>query len=278
MLVEGEGKKTSFKDGEGEGEGDSVPASPASVDTQYSEASEIKSVALQLHLLPFFFSIPPYPSFFFLRLSRLFYSFIYLSIYSLMYSFFPLVYFVFSNISAAKVRGVSWTGRTDTNKRVVFPSQLSSPVLSGLSKGEAAAFAALRLQLQLQLQLKDGISGHGGNAIERSDLAVESKGKEAGREWLREGEGDRIEGQFTGNEVRGSGRGSAEVVSEGIRAVADLVRTLQGKRDLEDKQGVEGREEGEGGRGEGRRGERVDIVKGSYVVVKILSARGHTLR
>ena len=95
VLVEGEGKKTSFKDGEGEGEGDSVPASPVSVDTQYSEASEIKSVALQLNLLPFFFSILPYPLLFFLRLSRLFYSFIHFSIYALMYSFFSTLLFRF---------------------------------------------------------------------------------------------------------------------------------------------------------------------------------------
>ena len=43
--------------------------------------------------------------------------------------------------AAAYLGDGSWTGRTDTNKRVVFPTPF--PALAGLSRAEAARFAAL---------------------------------------------------------------------------------------------------------------------------------------
>ena len=43
--------------------------------------------------------------------------------------------------TAAYLGDGSWTGRTDTNKRVVFPTPF--PALAGLSRAEAARFAAL---------------------------------------------------------------------------------------------------------------------------------------
>ena len=106
--------------------------------------------------------------------------------------------------------GVSWTGRTDTNKRVVFPaSTLTSPVLTGLSRVEAEKFASLVL----------------------------------------EGE-----------------RGGADL-GPGLESVATLVRSIESER-------VRGREEGS----VVEETEEQAVEKGSYVVVKIIAARGHTLR
>jgi hypothetical protein len=167
---------------------------------------------------------------------------------------------------------VSWTGRTDTNKRVVFPScGLSSPVLSGLSREEAARFAFLQI-------------GRGREEVVGKEV------KEGGR---REEEvGDRIEASFSdspsafstsssssssSNSVSGGekgvykqGQGRAHVdVTADLEEVAGLVRDLQKERKEAQGEKAERGEEAEGG---------AVIEKGSYVVVKILSARGHTLR
>ena len=106
--------------------------------------------------------------------------------------------------------GVSWTGRTDTNKRVVFPaSALTSPVLTGLSREEAEKFASLIL----------------------------------------EGE-----------------RGATDL-GPGLESVAALVRDMESER-------ARGREGGS----IVEKAEEQTVEKGSYVVVKIIAARGHTLR
>lgn len=105
--------------------------------------------------------------------------------------------------------GVSWTGRTDSNKRVVFPaSTFLSPVLTGLSSVEAQRFAGLMLDAE---------------------------------------------------------RGAVDLGS-GINLVAGLVRVIQDERERE-----------RGSVGSSEEDEMV-IEKGSYVVVKIIGARGHTLR
>lgn len=162
---------------------------------------------------------------------------------------------------------MSWTGRTDTNKRVVFPSSLStSPVLYGLSKEEALLFASLPVAWT-----------------------------EQGREVVKEGEkeekvvmkedvvGDKIQ-QHMGSTLpmqssaRGSARGSVAVdVTEGIDAVAALVRTIEEQRGRE-RERRRGSVGGDGEVEEVVEGGVKEVEKGTYVVVKILSARGHTLR
>jgi hypothetical protein len=148
---------------------------------------------------------------------------------------------------------VSWTGRTDTNKRVVFPSLSTSPVLYGLSKEEALLFASL-------------------------PVAWTEQGKEVVKEAEKEEEvvmkedvvGDKIQQHMgTALPIQGSARVSVAVdVTEGIEAVAALVRRIEEQRGRE----RERRRGSLGGEGEG------EVEKGTYVVVKILSARGHTLR
>lgn len=116
--------------------------------------------------------------------------------------------------------GVSWTGRTDTNKRVVFPaSSLTSPVLTGLSREEAEQFASLIL-----------------------------KGE----------------------------RGGADL-GPGLESVAALVQQIEHSRERHG--------EGISIRGDIDRQDEAEVEsvvgaveKGSYVVVKIIAARGHTLR
>ena len=77
--------------------------------------------------------------------------------------------------------------------------------------------------------------------------------------------------------ARGSGRGSVPVdVSEGLDAVAMLVRSIEEQRGRE-----RGRERGSVGGDKAVievEKEVKEVEKGTYVVVKILSARGHTLR
>ena len=201
-----------------------------------------------------------------------------------------------------KTRGVSWTGRTDTNKRVVFPScGLSSPVLQGLSKEEAERFAGLHI-------------GRGRESVR--DMEVEVVGKEVKEGSRREEEkvGDRIEASFTDTssvfstssssssssstssssssscssgsgeekEVYRQGQGRAHVdVSADVEQVAGLVRDLLRERKERAKRdgGEDGHRHREGdGDGEGEEEGGAVIEKGCYVVVKILSARGHTLR
>ena len=93
--------------------------------------------------------------------------------------------------------------------------------------------------------------------------------------------GDKIQ-QHMGSTLpmQGSGRGSAKGsvavdVTEGIEAVATLVRTIEEQRgrERERRRGSIGGEEDRGGEGGVK-----EVEKGTYVVVKILSARGHTLR
>jgi hypothetical protein len=156
---------------------------------------------------------------------------------------------------------VSWTGRTDTNKRVVFPSSLStSPVLYGLSKVEALLFASLPVAWTEQGKEVVKEVENGDKVVMKEDVV-----------------GDKIQ-QHMGSTLpmQGSARGSVAVdVTEGIEAVATLVRTIEEQRGRErERKGgsVGGEEDGEG------EGGVKEVEKGTYVVVKILSARGHTLR
>lgn len=173
---------------------------------------------------------------------------------------------------------MSWTGRTDTNKRVVFPSSaLSSPVLSGLSRDEAERFAGLRI-------------GSGRNSVNVS-VREEMGGSEGIEEGTRREEdvGDKIEESFNdssdtslsgststsrkkGKQTQGQGQGQGRAhvdVSADLEDVAHLVRDiLRERKEGENKEEKKTDEEETG----------AAIQKGSYVVVKILSARGHTLR
>jgi tRNA A37 methylthiotransferase MiaB len=117
--------------------------------------------------------------------------------------------------------GVSWTGRTDSNKRVVFPSSISSPVLPSLSREQAELFASLPLPLSSS-----------------SDMTV-----------------------FPGVDL-----------AEGIEAVAALVRKCNSDSYSKDNSNSDSDSL------EPPPPLLGEIEKGSYVVVKILSGRGHTLR
>ena len=179
---------------------------------------------------------------------------------------------------------MSWTGRTDTNKRVVFPSSLSSsPVLYGLSREEAMLFAALPVAWKEQGKGKEveveGVEGSEGGSV---SLVQEGKEVRGEKEEDVEVVGDKIQ-LHMGSAVpmrgsaKGSGRGSVPVdVSEGLDAVAMLVRSIEEQRERE-----RGRERGSVGDDEAVievEREVKEVEKGTYVVVKILSARGHTLR
>ena len=167
--------------------------------------------------------------------------------------------------SGLKVRGVSWTGRTDTNKRVVFPSSLStSPVLYGLSKEEAMLFASLPVAWTEQGKEVVKEAEKEEKVVMKEDIVGDKIQQHMGSTLPMQGSG------------RGSARGSVAVdVTEGIEAVATLVRTIEEQRgrERERRRGSIGGEEDRGGEGGVK-----EVEKGTYVVVKILSARGHTLR
>jgi hypothetical protein len=168
-----------------------------------------------------------------------------------------------------KVRGVSWTGRTDTNKRVVFPSSLStSPVLYGLSKDEAMLFASLPVAWTEQGKVVVKQAENEEKVVVKEDVAGDKIQQHMGSTLPMQGS------------TRGSARGSVPVdVTEGIEAVAALVRTIEEERGRERERrrgNVGGDKEGEV-EGEVEGGVK-EVEKGTYVVVKILSARGHTLR
>ena len=185
-----------------------------------------------------------------------------------------------------KVRGVSWTGRTDTNKRVVFPSSLSSsPVLYGLSKEEAMLFAALPVAWTEQGK-ENGkeveVEVEGVEGSKRGSVSLVQERKEVSGKGEEDVVGDKIQLHMGSaapmrGSARGSGRGSVPVdVSEGLDAVAMLVRSIEEQRGRE-----RGRERGSVGGDKAVievEKEVKEVEKGTYVVVKILSARGHTLR
>lgn len=165
---------------------------------------------------------------------------------------------------------MSWTGRTDTNKRVVFPSSLStSPVLFGLSKEEALLFASLPVAWTEQGKevVKEGVRGSEGGSVSQVEEEKVVMKEDVVGDKIQQHMGSTLSMQGS---AKGSARGSVPVdVTEGIEAVATLVRTIEEERGRERE-----RRRGSGG-GEEREGE---VEKGTYVVVKILSARGHTLR
>ena len=126
----------------------------------------------------------------------------------------------------------SWTGRTDTNKRVVFPAQSQTdgsgafPALTGLSRQEAELFAQLSFGTGSRSETGSGSGGHSDSKTTR----------------------------VAASEVD---------LSTAALAVASLVRSVAASRPqlhYDDWQ-VEG-----------------EVDKGRYVVVKVVSGRGHTLR
>lgn len=177
---------------------------------------------------------------------------------------------------------MSWTGRTDTNKRVVFPSSLSSsPVLYGLSREEAMLFAALPVAWKEQgKEVEVEVEGVEGGERDSVSLVQEEKEVTGKGEEDVEVVGDKIQLHMgsavpMGGSARGGARGSVPVdVSEGLDAVAILVRSIEEQRERERERGSVGDDKVviEVER------EVKEVEKGTYVVVKILSARGHTLR
>ena len=101
----------------------------------------------------------------------------------------------------------TWTGRTDTNKRVVIPiAQQPCPVLAGLSQAEALRFAGLRLAMDTAGE-KDEFT--------TITAAAASDGEDGGEE-------DPLAGT--------SSSSSAAALTRGLEAVAALVREVAGNR------------------------------------------------
>ena len=170
-------------------------------------------------------------------------------------------------------------------------------MLQGLSKEEAERFAGLHI-------------GRGRESVRNMEVEVVGKEVKEGSRRDEEKVGDRIEASFTDTssvfstsssssssssstssssssssgsgsgeekEVYRQGQGRAHVdVSADVEQVAGLVRDLLRER-AEGDGGEDGHRHREGD-GEGEEEGGAVIEKGCYVVVKILSARGHTLR
>jgi hypothetical protein len=170
---------------------------------------------------------------------------------------------------------VSWTGRTDTNKRVVFPScGLSSPVLSGLSREEAQRFATLRIGRGREEVVGKEVM-EGGRREEEAGDRIEASFSDSSSAFITSSSSsssssssNSVSGGEKGVYKQGQGRAHVDVTAD-LEEVAGLVRDLQKERKEAQGENAEGGEKVEGG---------AVIEKGSYVVVKILSARGHTLR
>lgn len=135
----------------------------------------------------------------------------------------------------------SWTGRTDSNKRVVFPAcTASSPILKNLTKEQAQMFASLSLPTFV------------GSSIDSNNYGSSNSNDSRDVSGLID-----LSGLQGGVDMKGS-----------LEAVATLVRTIQAVKDQTD--------------GSDSNNKIIDndsmIDKGSYVIVKIISGRGHTLR